>query len=90
MFEETGINVGDVGYLSSQPWPFPASLMIGCRGAALSDQITLDPAELQDARWVTREELLSAFAGSHPQIKPSRKGAIAQFIMQHWLADTLD
>lgn len=90
VFEETGINVGDVGYLSSQPWPFPASLMIGCRGAALSDQITLDPAELQDARWVTREELLSAFAGSHPQIKPSRKGAIAQFIMQHWLADTLD
>ena len=90
VFEESGIRVGPVAYLSSQPWPFPASLMLGCRGEALSDQITLDPAELADARWVTREELLSAFAGTHPLIKPSRRGAIAQFIMQHWLADTLD
>ena len=90
VFEESGIRVGQVSYLSSQPWPFPASLMLGCQGQALSETITLDPAELQDARWVTREELLSAFAGTHPLIKPSRRGAIAQFIMQHWLADTLD
>ena len=89
VFEESGIRVGQVDYLTSQPWPFPASLMLGCRGEALTDQITIDPAELQDARWVTREELLSAFAGSHPDIKPSRKGSIAQFIMQHWLADAL-
>ena len=90
VFEESGIRVGQVDYLSSQPWPFPASLMLGCRGEALTDEITIDPNELQDARWVTREELLSAFAGTHPEIKPSRKGAIAQFIMSHWLADTLD
>ena len=90
VFEESGIRVGDVSYLSSQPWPFPASLMLGCRGEAISQDITLDPNELQDARWVTREELVSAFAGTHPLIKPSRKGAIAQFIMRHWLADTLD
>ncbi|MGV8985471.1 MAG: NAD(+) diphosphatase [Cypionkella sp.] len=90
VFEESGIKVGQVDYLSSQPWPFPASLMMGCRGEALSDEITIDPTELQDARWVTREELLSAFAGTHPEIRPSRKGAIAQFIMSHWLADTLD
>ena len=90
VFEESGVVVGTVGYLASQPWPFPASLMIGCRGEATSEAITLDPDELQDARWVTREELVSAFAGSHPLIKPSRKGAIAQFLMAHWLADTLD
>ena len=90
VLEESGVLVGAVGYLASQPWPFPASLMIGCRGEALSDAITLDPAELQDARWVSREELVSAFAGSHPVIKPSRKGSIAQFLMAHWLADTLD
>jgi NAD+ diphosphatase len=90
VFEESGIRVGPVDYIASQPWPFPASLMMGCRGTALSTEITLDPAELQDARWVTREELLSAFAGTHPLIKPSRKGSIAQFIMSHWLADTLD
>ena len=90
VLEESGIEVGEVSYLSSQPWPFPASLMLGCRGEAITQEITLDPNELQDARWVTREELVSAFAGTHPLIKPSRKGAIAQFIMQHWLADTLD
>ncbi len=88
--EESGVRVGRVDYLTSQPWPFPASLMLGCRGEALSEEITLDPNELQDAIWVTREELLSAFAGTHPKIKPSRKGAIAQFIMSHWLSDTLD
>ena len=90
VFEESGIRVGRVDYLTSQPWPFPASLMLGCRGEALTDEITIDPAELQEAIWVTREDLLSAFAGTHPKIKPSRKGAIAQFIMSHWLSDTLD
>ena len=90
VFEESGIRVGEVGYLASQPWPFPASLMIGCRGEAMTDAITIDPAELQDARWVSREELVSAFAGTHPLIKPSRKGSIAQFLMSHWLADRLE
>ena len=90
VLEESGIRVGQVDYLASQPWPFPASLMLGCRGEAVSEDITIDPAELQDALWVTREDLLSAFAGTHPHIKPSRKGAIAQFIMSHWLADTLE
>ena len=90
VFEESGVVVGEVGYLASQPWPFPASLMIGCRGEALTEAITLDPAELQDARWVSREELVQAFAGSHMLIKPSRKGSIAQFLMTHWLADRLD
>lgn len=90
VWEESGVRVGAVSYLASQPWPFPASLMIGCRGEAESSEITLDPAELQDARWVSREELVLAFAGEHPEIKPSRKGAIAQFLMAHWLADRLD
>ena len=90
VFEESGIRVGEVTYLACQPWPFPASLMIGCRGEALNADITLDPAELQDARWVTREALVDAFAGTPPLIKPSRKGAIARFLLDHWLADRMD
>jgi NAD+ diphosphatase len=90
VFEESGVRVGAVGYLASQPWPFPASLMLGCRGEATSEAITLDPEELADARWVTREEMVSAFAGTHPLIKPSRKGAIARFLLENWLADRLD
>ncbi len=88
--EETGVLCGEVGYLASQPWPFPASLMLGCRTEALTEQITLDPEELEDARWVTREEMVTALAGQHPEIRASRKGAIAQFLIANWLADRLD
>lgn len=90
VIEETGVRVGDVGYLSSQPWPFPMSLMFGCEGKALSREITIDPEEIEDAIWVSRQEMMTVFAGEHPQIKPSRKGAIAHFLLQNWLADTLD
>ncbi len=88
--EESGIIVGPVVYLASQPWPFPASLMIGCAGEAETDAITVDPTELEDAIWVSREEVVQAFAGEHPRIKPARKGAIAHFLLQNWLADSLD
>jgi NAD+ diphosphatase len=90
VFEESGIRVGAVRYLASQPWPFPASLMFGCAGEALDDTITIDPAELEDACWITREEMLTVMAGQHPRIKASRKGAIAHFLIANWLADRLD
>jgi NAD+ diphosphatase len=90
VLEETAIRVGHVAYVAGQPWPFPASLMIGCRGEATSDQITVDPTELEAARWVTRSELLTVFAGTHPDIRPARKGAIAHVMLEHWLADRLD
>jgi len=88
--EETGVRLGRVDYLASQPWPFPASLMLGARAEALSDQITLDPAELEDALWISREDLVDVLAGRHPFIRPGRKGAIAWFLLTNWLADRLD
>jgi NAD+ diphosphatase len=90
VFEESGIVVGDVGYLASQPWPYPSSLMLGCRGEAISDAITIDPTEIEAARWVTRSEMLEVFAGTHPDIAPARSGAIAHFLLHNWLADRLD
>ena len=89
VFEESGIEVGAVRYLSSQPWPFPASLMFGCAGEALSEDIVIDPLEIEDARWVTREDMIAVFAGEHTEMLPARKGAIAHFLLQNWLADTL-
>jgi NAD+ diphosphatase len=53
--EESGILVGAVSYHSSQPWPFPSSLMIGCIAEATSEDITIDPHEIDDARWFPRE-----------------------------------
>ncbi|MEM6385914.1 MAG: NAD(+) diphosphatase [Pseudomonadota bacterium] len=89
-FEEAGVRVGDVRYLSSQPWPFPNSLMFGCEGAAMSDEINIDPAEIEDACWVTREEMMAATAGHRPDMRPARQGSIARFLIEKWLADALD
>ncbi|TDE36254.1 NAD(+) diphosphatase [Antarcticimicrobium sediminis] len=90
VMEEAGVPVGAVRYLASQPWPFPASLMFGCAGEALAREITIDAKEIEDALWVSRADMMTAFAGEHPTIKPARKGAIAHFLLQNWLADTLD
>lgn len=88
--EETGVTIGAVQYLASQPWPFPASLMIGCAAEALSTKITLDPAELEDALWISREDMVGVAAGEHAVIKAARKGSIAHFLLANWLADRLD
>jgi NAD+ diphosphatase len=57
VLEESSIRVGRVRYLASQPWPFPSSLMIGCLGEALTEEITIDPEELGEARWFERDEV---------------------------------
>lgn len=90
VFEEAGVRVGRVDYLASQPWPFPSSLMLGCRGEAESRDISVDPNELEDARWVSREDMLDIFAGRSEAMKPARKGSIANFLISAWLADRLD
>ena len=73
VWEEAGVKVGAVDYLASQPWAFPASLMFGCRGVALSREITIDPVEIEQAMWVSREEMMQAFSGAHPVLSPARK-----------------
>ena len=88
-----GVNTlpdSQVDYLASQPWAFPSSLMIGCVGKALTGEITLDPVELEDAIWVPRADMQQIANGAHTTIKPARKGAIAHFLLEHWLSDTLD
>lgn len=90
VWEEAGLRVGAVSYLASQPWAFPSSLMLGCRGEAPQGEIRMDPHEIEDALWVTREEVLEAMAGQHPVLLPARKGAIAHFLLHNWLADSLD
>ena len=64
--------------------------MVRARTTALTDRIVIDPDELEQALWVPREELVTAFAGLHPVIKPARNGSIGHFILRNWLADRLD
>jgi NAD+ diphosphatase len=88
VFEETGIKVHNTKYIGAQPWAFPNSLMLGFTGEALSDQITLD-AELDDALWITREDMVQVMAGTHPVVKKPRPGAIAHDLVSRWLAGTI-
>ena len=89
VFEESGIRLGEIRYLASQPWPFPSSLMFGTAGEAENTEITLDPEELDDAQWFTKETVLASLDGSNPALKPARKGSIARFILERWLKDDL-
>ena len=66
MREETGITVGEVTYMASQPWPFPHLLMVGCWAQALTTRLTLEEDELHDARWFTAEEVRQMMADTHP------------------------
>ncbi|MCL6641134.1 MAG: NAD(+) diphosphatase [Candidatus Rokubacteria bacterium] len=58
--EEVGLDVDEVVYHASQPWPFPMSLMIGCFAHATGEDVAVDPEELAEARWFTREEIRRA------------------------------
>ena len=66
VMEEAGVVVDAVSYHSTQPWPFPHSLMIGCLAQATTTELTIDPEELVDARWFPREECRRMLEGTHP------------------------
>jgi len=85
VFEEVGLEVDDVVYHSSQPWPFPSSLMIGCFAHVTGETVTVDPVELAGARWFARDEIRSALA--HPEsvnFGLPGKIAIAHRIITAW------
>ncbi len=76
--EETGVQVGEVEYVASQPWPFPSSLMLGFRAVARTHDITLRDGELEDARWFTRADL----EAGRPALPPA--GAISARLIDAW------
>ena len=83
--EESGIRIGRVAYHASQPWPFPYSLMIGCFGEALNDDIQADLTELEDCRWFSRDEVRAMIAGTHPDgLLVPPQGAIASHLIRFW------
>jgi NAD+ diphosphatase len=84
-FEEAGIRLGRVVYHASQPWPFPYSLMIGCFGEALNEDISFDGAELEDCRWFSRGEVRAILAGDGSSgIFVPPKAAIAHHLIRTW------
>ena len=89
VFEEVGVRVGRVEYLGSQPWPFPASVMVGFLAwvapGASSDAVP-DGTEIREARWFTREQLAVAAAD---RVRLPGRTSIARAIVEHWYGGTL-
>ncbi|MDB5668491.1 MAG: diphosphatase [Alphaproteobacteria bacterium] len=86
LFEEAGLAVGDVRYVTSQPWPFPYSLMMACVAQAPTDALTLDTTEIEDAFWVDRAGVLAALdsePGAPFQAPPPY--AIAHTLLRWWV-----
>ncbi len=83
--EESGLEVADVRYHSSQPWPFPSSLMIGCHAAAATDKINFDADEMSDVRWYTRPEVAAALRNENPALKVPGAIAIAHHLIKAWV-----
>lgn len=86
--EEVGVVVGDVEYLGSQPWPFPASLMLGFTARAVDPTLRIDGVEISDARWFTRRELDEATRSGEIVVPPGI--SIARRLVEHWYGGSLD
>ena len=82
IYEEAGVELTDITYSSSQPWPFPSSLMLGFQARAKSDHIMVDREELEDARWFTRDELLDP---ARRPVKLPSGDSIARHLIEEWL-----
>ncbi len=84
VMEEAGIRVGAVHYHSSQPWPFPSSLMIGCHADAATTEIAFDDEEMADVRWFEREEVILALEEKSDVLAIPGSMAIAYHIIRAW------
>lgn len=87
-FEEAGIVGGRVTIMANQPWPFPASLMIGAYVEAKSTKIAVDLEELEDCRWFSRDEVRQMLAGTHPDgLGVPAKMSIASHLIRHFVGE---
>ncbi|WP_232679379.1 NAD(+) diphosphatase [Nocardioides sp. R-C-SC26] len=85
--EEVGVRVGDVTYFGNQPWPLPASLMVGFIGRAESTDIDLSSGEIVEARWFTREELLAETTSG--AVALPGPVSISRSLIDHWFGGVL-
>lgn len=82
VWEESRLALTDVRYVGSQPWPFPASLMVGFAARATTTEFTLDAKEVTEARWVARSELVSLVEAG--ELIPAPRGSIARRMIESW------
>ncbi len=86
--EESGIKTKNPKYMFSQPWPYPSQLMMGIRLEAINTDISIDPKELEEARWFTREDVAAVFEKRGEAFKRPPRSTIAHQIIRAWLGET--
>jgi NAD+ diphosphatase len=86
--EEVGVVVGDVAYVASQPWPFPASLMVAFQAAATTTELTVDGEEVTEARWFTREQLHRAVRDG--EVLLPMRTSVALALIEQWYGGELE
>ena len=79
---------GRVRYVASQPWTFPSSFMIGCLAEAETTEISIDRAEIEEARWFTRAQLAAGIAGETDEVMVPPPMAIAHHLIRAWLDES--
>ena len=85
VFEEVGLEIQEASYYSSQPWPFPSSLMLGFHARADFRPLRVQPDELESARWFSREEVLNS--PEDEQFHLPRRDSISYRLIQAWLRE---
>jgi NAD+ diphosphatase len=87
VWEETGVRVRDVRYAAAQPWPFPYSMMIGFTADAETEDIAIDPEELEDAQWFTAAELAAfgEWEDDSATFRLPRRDSIARHLIDQWV-----
>ena len=85
LLEEAGVSVEAVRYFTSQPWPFPATLMIGCFAMAEDLELDVNLQELEWAQWFSKKEVEELFADPDQEFSAPRSIAIAHHLIKHWL-----
>lgn len=86
VYEESGITADPASaqMIADQPWPFASSLMLGLIIEAVTVDITVDPHEIEDARWFSRDEVRAMLDGTHPEVDVPPKIAIARRLLEVW------
>tara|TARA_B100000427_G_scaffold319496_1_gene317780 strand:+ start:3057 stop:3971 length:915 start_codon:yes stop_codon:yes gene_type:complete len=82
--EESGLQIGEIKYHSSQPWPFPSSLMIGCHAEATNEKIIIDKNEMTDVKWFAKEEVILALKNKSKILNVPGPIAIAHHLIKSW------
>jgi NAD+ diphosphatase len=82
--EESGIVARDPAFVASQPWPFPASLMLGFHARSDGGQPSPRDGELEEVRWLTRDEVRAAIAGRNPDFLLPPSVSIARYLIERW------